>query len=364
MNTYLETGLSLILIFFIFSVIAYVIHELIAINLEYRGKEMYNSLSQLFDKEVIKGRDALLKTKKTAPNTEAFFAHPQINVLKKGLDKLPSYIPAANFSLALLDMIAKKAPQQQGEFLERVRQGLTTFTDAEGDIFKVANNLVNTSATIKELQQKIEDWYTLYMDRVTGWYKSHTLLTLRLVALGVTLFFNLDVISITKEIFTDSLLREGLVTIAENVADKPDVAQAYYTKRFTTTADSIDAVYQPRLDSAKTASEKAAIQKEKGGVLSLAAERYTVTQRKTVDSLSQKLLDTGVPLGWKQRFVDSFRGKTDGELFWKVVWLLLGWLIAAGCISMGAPFWFDLLVKVVNIRRAGIKPTANENKRQ
>jgi hypothetical protein len=35
---------------------------------------------------------------------------------------------------------------------------------------------------------------------------------------------------------------------------------------------------------------------------------------------------------------------------------LIGWLITGIAISLGAPFWFDLLSKFVNIRAAGQKP--------
>ena len=34
----------------------------------------------------------------------------------------------------------------------------------------------------------------------------------------------------------------------------------------------------------------------------------------------------------------------------------LGWLITAFAVSMGAPFWFDLLNKFVNIRASGKAP--------
>ena len=35
---------------------------------------------------------------------------------------------------------------------------------------------------------------------------------------------------------------------------------------------------------------------------------------------------------------------------------LRGLLVTVCAVSLGAPFWFDLLSKFVNIRRAGIKP--------
>lgn len=40
--------------------------------------------------------------------------------------------------------------------------------------------------------------------------------------------------------------------------------------------------------------------------------------------------------------------------------ILLGWLIAGIAISMGAPFWFDLLGKFVNVRNAGGRPSSIE----
>ncbi len=36
--------------------------------------------------------------------------------------------------------------------------------------------------------------------------------------------------------------------------------------------------------------------------------------------------------------------------------LLIGWLVSGIAISMGAPFWFDLLGKVMNVRNSGKKP--------
>jgi hypothetical protein len=39
-----------------------------------------------------------------------------------------------------------------------------------------------------------------------------------------------------------------------------------------------------------------------------------------------------------------------------IIKLIFGWLLAAMAISMSAPFWFDLLGKVVNVRNAGSKP--------
>ena len=35
---------------------------------------------------------------------------------------------------------------------------------------------------------------------------------------------------------------------------------------------------------------------------------------------------------------------------------LFGWLLTGVAITLGAPFWFDVLGKVSNLRASGIKP--------
>ena len=49
------------------------------------------------------------------------------------------------------------------------------------------------------------------------------------------------------------------------------------------------------------------------------------------------------PIGW--------RGLPDSVVAWTMA--VLGWLITIAAISLGAPFWFDLLGKVANLRGSG-----------
>jgi hypothetical protein len=48
------------------------------------------------------------------------------------------------------------------------------------------------------------------------------------------------------------------------------------------------------------------------------------------------------------------------ELTWRAAgswWCLIGWSLTALAMMVGAPFWFDLLNRLVNIRNVGIKPS-------
>jgi len=110
----------------------------------------------------------------------------------------------------------------------------------------------------------------------------------------------------------------------------------------------------------------------------IAAQAYKTTQdsvlQKKIDSLAQKpetkelaqslkenqeqlkqgittLKESGIPLGWDD--------KNNNETFFTRVAGLIATILA---IMQGAPFWFDLLNKISNIRATGTKPDSTTDK--
>jgi hypothetical protein len=55
-------------------------------------------------------------------------------------------------------------------------------------------------------------------------------------------------------------------------------------------------------------------------------------------------------------FYEYVQRRDNQPNFWDVVLYLLGITITGFSLSFGAPFWFDALAKLVNIRRSGNKP--------
>ncbi len=67
------------------------------------------------------------------------------------------------------------------------------------------------------------------------------------------------------------------------------------------------------------------------------------------DSLRGELTALQLPLGW------DFSAPISTD---RIYWLrkVMGLLLTTAALTMGAPFWFDLLSKLVNIRAAGNRP--------
>ncbi len=76
-----------------------------------------------------------------------------------------------------------------------------------------------------------------------------------------------------------------------------------------------------------------------------AAPTASATVQERLQALAA-LQDLGLPIGW--------RGLPQGAGAW--LFKILGLAVTAIAVSFGAPFWFDLLNKLVNLRQTGKKP--------
>jgi hypothetical protein len=82
----------------------------------------------------------------------------------------------------------------------------------------------------------------------------------------------------------------------------------------------------------------------RGLVATASAESSSTTGGQAVKQLD----DLGFPIGW------GASNRPNGGAEWAIV--ISGWLLTGVAISFGAPFWFDVLNKVSNLRATGPKP--------
>jgi hypothetical protein len=83
----------------------------------------------------------------------------------------------------------------------------------------------------------------------------------------------------------------------------------------------------------------------------------------------------GLPIGWKKNNAplswftkpkSVIPGYFAAHKTWSwgnMIVYILGILMTAVSLSFGAPFWFDLLLKAINIRRAGVKPPSSTDQK-
>lgn len=224
-------------------------------------------------------------------------------------DGLPSYIPSKTFATALMDIAAhgpgedaSTDPNAPPISLDAIRRNVSSIGNA--DVQRVLLTAVNTAqGDIDKAQKAIEDWYDASMDRVSGWYKRSTQNILLAIGLLIAVGMNIDSVAIVNELYKTEATREAVVAAAGSAKEKlsnTDAKQSY--------------------EAAKNA-----------------------------------LAGLDLPVGWS-RFTMTFRCPPNGLVWFKtflVPWL--GWLLTAVAATLGAPFWFDVLNKVMVIRST-VKP--------
>jgi hypothetical protein len=275
---------------------------------------------------------------------------------------LPSYIPARNFALALMDLIAPQGAkgatlsspvsttnsvvvvnaQQQmppsqpagaansAAAIDALRKGINDSV-ASHAVKRGLLALVDASGSdAAKLRENIENWYNSSMDRVAGWYKRR--IQWIILALGVLLavVLNADSVIVSQALWKNAALRSGVVKAAEDL-------NAHYVKTSSLPATS-DTSAAP-------------------------ADQSTLTPEQQGEQYNRKLQSLGLPIGWNNQ--DEAHRLPDGFLKSPVHFLSLsvhqldlhwlGWLITGLAISLGAPFWFDLLNKIIVVRST-VKP--------
>ena len=234
-----------------------------------------------------------------------FYKHPLIKSLCEG-DRNPAYIPATAFRMVLLDLL--DAPATGGTASDIV--------DKAGDhpeLKKALNALSrDAAADVQKFADEIEAWFNSSMERVGGWYKRKVQRIIVAIAVVVTIACNADTIEMARRLSQDDALRDAMVARAQTIAKDAN-----------------------------------------------AAGRDPKAEIKEIEKL-------GLPLGWGGDWDERYPDWDDCGFgsFNFAISKFAGLLVTALAVSLGAPFWFDMLNKVVTVRAAGRAPEERPKKPQ
>lgn len=271
--------------------------------------------------------------------------------------RVASFIPAAVFSSALFDIIYQSYVETKEDSAvdltfdsQKLRDAIlsektTIPADLRRYMLQAIDECQDAKKSVELLKTRIEHWYEDAMERLTGTYRKKTRVVTVAVAVVLTVAINADTIAITKFLKDNPQQSELLANTAAMVAKDSTLYKQTLVK-----LDSI----KTKMD---TSSNHAAASVKETIDMVVAAKQQG-------DSLYRSLNSVGIPLGWSQpSIVDGlnrytcFWGKL-GFILSVILNSLIGWMFTAAAITLGAPFWFDMINKVVNIRSAGKKPAS------
>ncbi len=232
----------------------------------------------------------------------------------------PSYIPARQFASALLDIVARGPSDQvyPANSLPLTAASLRTSVALlpSTKLQRVILAALDSGADdIGRTRAELEKWFDGSMDRVSGWYKRRTQVVLFCIGLVMAVLLNLDALTVTARLNSNPALRESVVSKAESLqsSSRPDSASVSDTK-----SDLEQIGYPIGWSSGKT----------------------------------------GWPVPAPQASCPATAAPCNALAlsFGTIIEMIVGWLITAFAVTLGAPFWFDLLNRFMIIRST-IKPT-------
>jgi hypothetical protein len=226
-----------------------------------------------------------------------FDKHGLVVAATPGGKSAPSYLSGSAFALALLDSLDPKTPLPKIDIKAAAER--LTGTNV-GDL--LATSLATAGDDLERLKETLAASFDQMMDRLSGIYRRRLKLISLLVGLALAAVLNADSLAVAKALWNDGSLRTQMAQSAQSF-----VQAGMPTGQ---TANSIDKI----ANDIKTAEEKL----------------------------------RPLPIGW------TFDSREPLGPFW--LFKAVGLAITAVALSLGAPFWFDLLSKFMNIRGTGNKP--------
>jgi len=308
--TALEVVIGLAFVYFVLSLICSAVAETISSLQRTRAKMLVGAIENLLS-------SSASVTDEGKALAQQFWAHPLVQSLVKPRSgaspdgtatpaggKGPAYIPARTFVAALIDLGARNTAKVKAAPAEHVNKVIveTKLLDAIEGIpsAPLRQALLAIYRDVGEeagaFGAAAEKWYDDSMDRVSGWYKRHIQAILWVIAVFVVVFLNVDTLQLATTLWKDPTTRAAVIARAD-----------------------------------------AAVKQGPG----------SVNVSNTVRSLE-------LPLGWKLHF-----GKGPQEIpnhTLGVLAKLIGLLLTAAALTLGAPFWFDLLSKFMRVRGTGPPP--------
>jgi hypothetical protein len=314
-STVLEVGIGLAFLYLMLSLLASIINEMIAQLFALRARTLEDGLVRLLHGQVDKStldnfKEAIGRLRGTATgstnplDTDPVIAqvmnHPLISALSSKGHQV-SYIPSRQFAVVLLDVVAHDLDSTAPDYVSQFRAAVTKMSNTHLRDALLA--LIDQSANdVQALRRNLEDWFNDAMDRVSGWYKRTSAKILLVIGLILALIINADSLGVAHLLWVSPATREAVVAAAQSYVNKlPTPAPTNATPT----------PFEPQAES-------------------LAKDLTTLQTAR-------------LPLGWM------------GWPTTAAEWLreLAGIVITTLLVSLGAPFWFDVLSKFMNIRNSG-----------
>jgi hypothetical protein len=313
-STILDVAIGLVFCFASVALFVSAINEAIASALKLRHKTLLEGMKQLLNDPnasglVLKLYNHALINPLSTPALRTATGTVQLTLPSV----LPAYIPSWDFASALIDVI-QGAP---GDFAS-ISSAVRSIRDPQLKQLMLGF-LARAGGSADRLHQQIADWFDNAMDRLSGVYKRRAQVFTFVLGFVVALAFNIDSFYVLSQLWA-----------------RPALASA--VSGATSAAMIAAAASSPIVLSASAPSPASRDSSLPEGAFPVGQWMSTLRT---------------LPVGWDNgRRWPAFSAQSA----WIYATFVVGLLVTASSAVFGAPFWFDLLQRMIQVRGTGSKP--------
>ncbi|WP_138431627.1 hypothetical protein [Fodinibius saliphilus] len=381
----LNVVVGLIFVYLLFSLFVSIINEILSSLLQIRGTELKSIIQNMVSSELVdkiyenpKIQTFLRRTGKLNYGSKSFLEKHHHGIL-------PDEIPPEDFTNALIETI--KEEKEDDQTISQYLKSLDTQSSV--GLNYLASLAEEVEQDLNAFEKEVKQWYDKVMGYASDWYKRKLRWILIALGLVVAVAFNVDSISIFKTLSDNPQARQALIAQTEAFVDdyanengrivlkeaSDSTVMISHKTMLSQSLNELKKDFRTDIDNRYYKSVKNDIKKKMAAeenwqdttsdgykdhlVVAVEDSLYLIAQDSlkakypqavAVDSAYNRLMTlqeqqinkaaSTLGIGW-----DTSKPR------WGLHWYsIIGWLITALAISLGAPFWFDTLKKVINIK--------------
>jgi hypothetical protein len=328
---FLDLVIGLIFIFLIYSIAASALWEIFVNISHLRANTLREWIVNNFS---FFNYETYSSDKKRKIITNKILNHPLVKGMLKYPDipeKNPSYISSKVFSDVLFDLMVNHEADSEDipwKFVD-IYTLRTSLESSKTLPLYLKSTLLQyiseASGDIQKVKDKFGTWYEEAQERLLGSYKKNLQVWIFAISFILVCGTNCDTIKLASYLYNNDSAREAIANKASLFVQDSAMVKL------------VSNINQGAIDSAYIRGQNELVEKVN--------ENITILK-----NLNDELIQNSIPIGWD---IEDFKSyKSAGDYLKKIGGLLLSIL----AVSMGSPFWFDILNKLVSLRSSGNKP--------
>ena len=232
----IDVSIGLVLMYLIVALFCTTIQEWIAQVFSWRAKNLEAAIIHLLNNGQLDGKATLAKASEQAKEV---LAHPLLKMLAPGRmagiragDQMPSYVPATNFALALIDALKPvRDPATKSIDFKALRDAIETLKPTgtgagNAELYKSLTAILDgVDQDVTAAVKGIEGWFDAAMDRASGWYKRNVQWWLLGISLVLTVACNADSLQVIMRLSADAQTREAVAAMAALATQDQEVKE-------------------------------------------------------------------------------------------------------------------------------------------